>query len=424
MAGRTSRPNKIPILATNIDERIMWFRRIRWAAAFALTLTFLAAKYFISPELFATPFLVAILASVTINLFLYIPNTGSRSISNQIGAVLILDTGILTYLLMNYGGHMNPFAMVYLVHVVIAALLVGQLWTWGVALLTISCYSALFLLSSSDHSHQMHEQASGAFDLHLHGMLLSFILISLLIAGFVSRMRAAIDKRDTALRETKASEQRLASLTTLAAGAAHELSTPLSTISLVMGELGANLPKNDLNLIKQELTRCKGILQRMSGQMLDFESDAFALTTSTELIAELWRSFSTDAHDLQIDSDEWESTLPKRGLLQSLESIIRNALKNSNRISAVRVSFSIKKEGLHCIVWNDGALIPEETLKRIGEPFFTTREPGEGMGLGVFLVKLFIAKHSGSFSIESALDNGTEVRIFLPNSAISKAANI
>lgn len=406
-------------------QRIAWFRRIRWAAVVSLCFTFVCAHYLIDGDLLARPFVLAIACSILLNLALYLPRYAKAlNAKPTIGAILVLDTLILTYLLKNYGGHMNPFAMVYLVHVVLAALLVGQVWTWSITALSILCYSGLFWFASQSPLIGMHNHSSGAFDLHLHGMLFSFVLIALLIAGFVSRMRASIDSRDLALNELRAQDQRLASLTTLAAGAAHELSTPLSTISVIIGEISRELGTagelaQDLGVVRQELARCKRILQRMSGQLLDADSEQVELLSIRELADKIQNIDRELVIEVAADSKLW---IPVDSLYQALEALVKNAQRNSNRTSPVVVELCEVQEGLRASVWNDGDYIPEEVLARVGEPFFTTQAPGQGMGLGVFLVKLFVLRYQGQFFLESKPGTGTLATILLPTNSIAKAA--
>ena len=188
--------------------------------------------------------------------------------------VLVLDTLVLTGLLHASGGPFNPFSVLYLVYIMLAAVVLGAAWTWSLAALSVACYVALFLLPVPAGVHHAH--GAGALSLHLWGMLVAFVVAAVLTAYFVVRLSAAIERRDAeiaAMREQATRTERLAALTTLAAGAAHELGTPLGTIAIAATELehalarlsAAGPLREDARLIRSEVERCRRLPGRLAG---------------------------------------------------------------------------------------------------------------------------------------------------------------
>ncbi len=189
----------------------------------------------------------------------------------------MLDVLTLTGLLLTAGGPSNPFSVFYLVHVALAALLLAPRPAWLVAALTSLAFGSLFVLPAhtiEPHAMHMHH---GASSMHLQGMWLAYSLAAGFVVHFVSRVASALQAREHELFELQRSavrHEKLASLSTLAAGAAHELGTPLGTIALVAKELERGLDAGsaaealipDARLIRQEVERCREILQQMAAR--------------------------------------------------------------------------------------------------------------------------------------------------------------
>ncbi|MCH6585327.1 MAG: sensor histidine kinase, partial [Proteobacteria bacterium] len=153
-------------------------------------------------------------------------------------AQILIDVFALGALLYFSGGSTNPFVSLYLLPLTITAAALPWAYTWVMAAITISCYSLLlFYYVPLPHDHSEH---NSEFNLHVSGMWLAFVLSTVLIAWFVVKMGISIRERDKNLsqaREQALRDEQLIALGTLAAGAAHELGTPLSTMAVVSREL-------------------------------------------------------------------------------------------------------------------------------------------------------------------------------------------
>src|SRR5262249_51073248 len=149
------------------------------------------------------------------------------------------DTLCLTLLLGLSGGPANPFSLLYLVQITFSAIVLRKLWTWALGVLSTLSFGLLFWISRDVPAFHEHGQ-SGEFSLHLLGMWLAFGTAALLISFFVGKMASESRQKESEIRlmqKRLARNDRLASLVTLSAGAAHEIATPLATIAVTAKEL-------------------------------------------------------------------------------------------------------------------------------------------------------------------------------------------
>ena len=336
-------------------------------------------------------------------------------------AVLMLDVCLLTALLLCAGGRANPFCVLYLVHVAMAVVTLAERWAWLVVGETAVCYGLLFCwpaavpLSLSPMSQAI-------------AQWIALALVAGLIAYFVGRMTRSLRHHENALmeeRERSARNERLASLTTLAAGAAHELNTPLGTIAVVAGELELRSKKlesaedlaEDARLIRQEIARCQVILSRMRVDVLYGDSPKTSPLPPAEfvrLVSEEVKAAGGEAIRIEAARDLPQISLPLRPVEQALGILVDNALEASPDDKPVRLSILSRNGHIVFEVQDQGMGMAPDVVRRAGEPFFTTKPPGEGMGLGLFLVRLVAEKLGGSLRLESELGKGTRAVLELP----------
>src|SRR5580704_14369027 len=209
----------------------------------------------------------------------------------------VLDTLCLTFLLMLSGGPTNPFSLLYLVHITLSAIILTKRWTWLLGGLSTVCFGLLFRIYRPIPVLEMHHPADGT-NLHLIGMWIGFGVAAVLVAVFSGKISELLRQHENSLLVMQAElarRDRLASLATLAAGAAHELNTPLATIAVVARELelfATNTARNeaiaeDSRLIRTEVDRCREILWRMSVQGAQPAAHAAESVDAGELLADL-----------------------------------------------------------------------------------------------------------------------------------------
>jgi two-component system sensor histidine kinase RegB len=327
-----------------------------------------------------------------------------------IGAAIAADVVLLTALLYLSGGPLNPFSFLYLVEIALAAVILPARWTWALVVLSLLGSALLFVASrplplGADH-----------MTIHLRGMWVAFGVAAAFIVYFLLRVRRSLEAREAdlaAMRNLAARQEKLAALATLAAGAAHELSTPLSTIAVVAKELERQISHadalEDVRLIREEVARCRSILQHMAaepaGENLVELSVKELLKSSLESIRE--------TPPVRVDiAGEMRLQLPRRAVAQAIGSIVRNAQDASS--SEVVIQATPADKELRIEVRDQGAGMPPEVLARAGEPFFTTKEPGRGMGLGLFLSRAVVERLGGALTIASQPGSGTVACVRLP----------
>lgn len=212
--------------------------RLRFVAVLVQLLTLAVARIWLAPHLRLWPLLALVSILAATNVALWFRLRTLVHVRFWTTAAVLLDVGLLTALLAFSGGAHNPFTALYLVHVALTAMLLGP-WEVVAVLLTSSLgYASLFFwcvpLPACLGGHS--SDGSG-FSVHLHGMWIAFVVAGAATAGFMYRMALAIQRE----RETSERHVRLLGLATLAAGAAHEIGNPLSTIKVAATELGADL---------------------------------------------------------------------------------------------------------------------------------------------------------------------------------------
>ncbi len=423
-------------VATAPKIGLAWLVRLRWLAiAGQIAITALAVLVLrVSLPLLLVAALISLTALTNLALALWLSNGEPSSLA--LFAVLVLDALTLTGLLLSAGGASNPFSVFYLVHVALAALLLAPRRAWLVAGLTSLTFGSLFVLPShpiDPHAMHMHH---GASTLHLQGMWLAYSLAAGFVVHFVSRVASALHAREEELFELQRSavrHEKLVSLSTLAAGAAHELGTPLGTIALVAKELEHGLAlagnraelKQDAQLIRREVDRCREILQQMAARSGAGPGEMLGLISVHGVEQAVSESLGAGARHVAFEHNGSydELVAPQRLLVQVLANLVRNALdaqRESGNAEPVRVVTHVEAERAAFEVLDLGAGMAPATLARVGEPFFTTKPAGRGLGLGVFLARAFAEQMGGTLTLTARAGGGTVVRLSVPRDLLER----
>ena len=415
---------------TPIPERnwvnIQWLTRLRWAEVAGQAATVLVAQFLLGGVLPIAPLLAVVSVGLVSQLVIEMYFFGDRrrgvvtprTVDEwQLALIMMVDIALLTGLLYLSGGPKNPFSFLYLVQIALATVLVRARWTWMLVGLAFLGFGVLLV---------SHEPLAIPEDSHAYGAWVALGVASAFVVHFLLRITGALAERERELTEARglaARQERLASLATMAAGAAHELSTPLGTVALAAKELERALTKadkgelaSDAKLIREQVGRCRSILEQMA-QGAGTVGESVSASTVRELIDETLVGIREAPIVLCEITDEVARTalrLPPRAASQALRSLVTNAQDASPATSAVVVSADIDGDQLDVSIRDRGPGITADVMARIGEPFFTTKAPGRGMGLGLFLARAVIEGVGGSLQIDSNPDGGTEVRVRLP----------
>jgi two-component system sensor histidine kinase RegB len=263
-------------------------------------------------------------------------------------------------------------------------------------------------------------------------MWVALTIAASLIAYFVTRVSGALRAREAELlrvQQLAARNEKLASLSTLAAGAAHELGTPLGTIAIAAKELERSIRTapdeaiDDARLIRDELERCRAIVRRMSanaGQTIGELAEPTSTTAIVEALRARMGESAVAGIDLQIADASFEA--PVQGLVQVLSNLVQNAIHaTAEGRPRVVLTSDVVGDAVRFTVQDRGRGIARADLDRVGEPFFTTKPPGQGMGLGLFLARAFAERHGGQLVVASDEGKGTRVTLELPKANLARS---
>lgn len=411
---------------------LAWLVRLRWGSILAQIVTVLVGVLGLgAPPSWMAGGIIGVTAASNVVLFVA-ARRGWSAGAGALGSVLIFDTVALTALLLLCGGPSNPFSTLYLVYVTLAALALGIRWA-SVAVAVSAVGYAMLFFASDQMAGMMHMHHDGsAFSVHLQSMWVAFTVTAALIAYFVARVARALREREEQLAEARnvaVRAEKLASLSTLAAGAAHELGTPLGTIAVVSRELELALQRapelapmaDDARLIRDEVERCRRIVQQMSGRSGEAMGEVPESVALDALLAEIQPALA-GAGKLRVDVDPQVPstlTLPVRGLAQSLRNLVQNSWDAGD--GEVRLRVRLAGDHVTFEVQDAGSGMGSDVLARVGEPFFTTKPPGKGTGLGVFLARAFAERWHGRLTVRSDAGRGTLAVLELPLAATEGA---
>ncbi len=341
---------------------------------------------------------------------------------NELLGLMVFDTVLHTGVFALSGGPFNPFTALYLVNVVLAALVLSRTRQWLQLTASLLGFASLFLVDKVAPAAWELPNHQELMRLHLTGMWIAFVVAAGFIVYFVQRVLAALRAREGQLAEARrltAQNEKLAALTTLAAGAAHELATPLGTIAIASQEMQRALEKlgvpdsvrDDARLVREQVERCRAILQSMSAKSGELAGEAFTTFAIDAWLNELPSSLANGARVRLPGPTGLELTGPKGALTQAVRNLVKNALEASTE----PVSIEVTNDGAATTVTvrDRGPGVDSTTLERLGEPFFTTKPIGKGMGLGVFLARTLAVQLDGSLTYESTPGSGTVARFVL-----------
>lgn len=264
---------------------LSWLITLRWCAVAGQLATIAIVTSLFGVSVMMTPLLLIVGIEAASNFAIATWVRKDPTVPDGlIAGVMAFDVLILTGLLYFSGGPSNPFNSLYIVHIALAAVVLRAGWTWALVALSLACSGLLFV------SHVWLEtdpsRYAGIMQHHLEGMWVAFFVSAAFIVYFVTRVGRELGEREGELAELRvvtAEREKLAALATLAAGAAHELATPLSTIAIAAKEMQRSLEKKlgedgaveDARLIRDQVERCRTILDQMSadaGQTSDRKS--------------------------------------------------------------------------------------------------------------------------------------------------------
>lgn len=343
---------------------------------------------------------------------------------------LLVDVTILVVLLLNTGGVSNPLISYLLVLLAVTATTLPRAYAYWFATGSILLYT-FFLVLDIRTDHDMGTDVMDQnmiFQLHLVGMWVIFLVSAILITVFITRMADAVRVREVNLakaRENEIRNEQLVAIGTLAAGTAHALGTPLSTMAVVLTELdkldaeqlkSADI-KDDISVLRQQVTRCKDSLNQLIRyynkdkpatqeykRLNDFVSDIKDYITNIHPTASV-NFVTADGDNPMIAAD--------LAVKHAIINIIENGIKAAR--SSVDVRFSVtasKPRQVEIAINDDGPGIPAQVMENLGEPFISMRK--DSMGLGIFLANATVQRLGGTIEMFNLKIGGAMTLIKLP----------
>jgi len=420
----------------------------------AQCLTLALVHYFLAIKLPWLPMVIAIAVLATINFLSWFRLRANYPISDwELFVQLCVDVLVLSVLLYYGGGSTNPFVSLFLLPLVIAATTLSQRFAWAMALITTACYTLLMkyyqplpshtpppdemsmdmnmamdMPMMTDHSQMQHMMPTDdAFNMHVAGMWLGYVISAVVIAYFVVKMAQAVRVRDEKLariREETLRNERIVALGIQAASAAHELGTPLATLSVVIGELKNEtdaLPewRDSLILLDGQVRVCKKILDKLLSNAQDIDAPS-AQTLDTFLADTLneWQILRPTVHyQFQlIGPQPIPSIFVDRTLHAALLNLLNNAADASPQGISIRADWNDTQFTLEIL--DQGQGLTAVAIANAGSAFFTTKQ--EGRGLGLFLANATLERLGGSVRLFNREGGGATTEVKLPIVRVKK----
>ncbi len=334
-----------------------------------------------------------------------------------------IDVAALTALLYFTGGWTNPLVSLYLVPIAVAAALLPARAAWAIAVAAVASYAmiAVYHVPLEPSHHAM----TGTFTLHVLGMLVTFVVAAALIAYFGTSMAASLRTQANALansREANLRNEQIIGVATLAAGTAHELSTPLSSIAVAAAELrdGATPEQRaDIDLIVSQIGVCKDILRRLRSAATPAEplADTQRVGTFMDDVRERFQLLRP-AVDARFGCDA-AAAEPHIAADQTLRQAVLNLLNNAADASPRSVECSARCSDRHLMldIRDRGNGFDVAAIASEASPNGST----EGMGIGLMLANATIERLGGSVHIADRDGGGAWVRVKLPLSSYGTA---
>ena len=404
-----------------LAERIRWFIRLRWLAVAGLASAAALVASQDTPVSWESLLGLACVLGILNVVFLFLSRRPLPPVPFAWWQVVV-DLTILTLALHGSGGIENPFIFFYVFHVIIASILLSVRMSYLVAGLATASFMAMALL---EHFEIVSHAKLGFVEWNnlrylsvVSAVMTSTLFLATYLASTIMEGLRRKEEEMGRVRDGLLQTEKLAAIGQLAAGVAHELNTPLASIAGYAEEL-AEIEKTDdekmtryTGVIRSQIERCKGITQ----SLLNFARKSEIRVQPVDVNKLLEEAIQYLRFKKRVEKIEIRSELgdvpPVQAdptqLLQVFLSVLVNAVDATEQGGEITVR-SLVNGMVRVSVRDTGCGIPEENLKKVFEPFYTTKGPGLGTGLGLSLSYGIIRQLGGEIELKSEVGKGTEV---------------
>lgn len=342
---------------------------------------------------------------------------------------LLVDLICLSAVFYYSGGANNPFVSYFLVPICISAATLSGTYTIAIASLSVLSYSLLLFFHIplpilSPH----HHQADNSINLHVMGMWLNFFISACLITYFIVKMARDLRAQEAQLnrwREDQLRDEQVMAVATLAAGTAHELGTPLSTMKLLLSELRTEYKEleplqKDLQLLQAQVNQCANTLRELvatAEQTKDGQFPSENISNYCNTLIERWKIMRPDIiATINIAPNQPEITAQFHPTIaQAIINLLNNAADASPKDIEIDIHWSTQK--MQWIIKDSGAGIAEEVTAHLGKSFISTKT--KGLGIGLLLTQATINRYGGTVAIHNRVPRGTITQLELPFTLVS-----
>ena len=398
--------------------------KIRWIAIFGQLLAILFVAFIIKIKIPIFEASLVIFISVIINFYSYLEERKNKTISNiKAFLYLLFDTLQLGVLLFLTGGIINPFSILILAPVITSASYLPALLTVTLSMISIVIIVLLnyFFIPLNFGSSFILPQ------IYNFGLVSSLIITVIFIAIYAYLFASSSRKISNALSVSKLqilNQKKITEVGSLSAAAAHELSTPLNTIFLILNDLlkekkliqDKDIIK-DIELLKSQAERCRSILQKLSKNPLKLKDNFLEKVKISDLIKINFDKFNKKKSlKIILDSDVNEPEIIfKDEIMYALGNIVQNAIFYSSSVVLAELKYNNYEVIIK--ISDDGNGFSKDIVDKLGEPYISKND--EGMGLGIFISKNLIENMGGNIRFFNSKDNCAVVEIHFQNSILS-----
>ncbi|MDH4743615.1 MULTISPECIES: ATP-binding protein [unclassified Sphingomonas] len=415
---------------TDPGRRNMWLLvQLRWIAVGGQLGTIGFVHFVMGVHLPLVPLFIAPLMLAGINLATYPLLDRRAAITNwELTVAMLADVAALAWQLHFTGGLANPFASLFLLQVVTGAMLLQPGSSW---MIVGAASLALFAIAISPVPLDLPTGVNDPFRLYLAGSLICFALIAVLLVLLITRIARNLREGDAeraAIRQRAAEEDHIVRMGLLATGAAHELGTPLSSLSVILGDW-QRMPRiagdrdlaQDVADMQAEVARCKTIVSGIllsAGEARGIASEFTTVRRFLDAVVAEWR-----ASRLTGMLDYADGFGPDMPIVAdpALRQVLSNVIDNAAEVSPdwIGIAASRERDDLVIEISDRGPGFAPEMLAGFGQPYRSSKgKPGGGLGL--FLLVNVLRKLGGTASAENRPGGGALVRIRLPLDAIAR----